>query len=415
MAIPLKPIARRALAAQSDDRLVRLLRDGHDPAFDEIVRRYREPLVAFAAAIAGASRAEDVVQAGLMRAHDALPADEREISLRPWLFAIIRNGALNAIRDEPAWGELDPDQQGGEQAPATAEQREELEHLVNAICALPDAQRQALVMREMEGVGHADIAAKLHTSPTAVRGLIFRARTTLRNALGALVPLPILRWLLDDATAAAAVTAAGSGAGGALLGGALGKAAVGLTAAVVVVGAGKAIESRHSGDGRAGTDVAAAKAATHSEPAHSGGNGHGPPGSGPGDSGSQGAGETRAERREELRERAAERREEQREHERDAADDRHEDDDDERDDDERDDDSGGDDGDGDDDSSSSGSSGSRGSSGSSHDDDSSDSSGSGSGDDDFEAEEPDDDSGTGSGSSGSGSGSDHDDGGDGDD
>jgi RNA polymerase sigma factor (sigma-70 family) len=431
MAIPLKPIARRALAAQSDDRLVRLLRDGHEPAFDEIVRRYREPLVAFAAAIADASRAEDVVQAGLMRAHGALLADEREISLRPWLFAIVRNGALNAIRDEPTWSELDSDQQGGEQAPAAVEQREELEHLVNAICALPEAQRQALVMREMEGVGHADIAAKLHTSPTAVRGLIFRARTTLRNALGALVPLPILRWLLDDAAAAAAVTVAGTGTGSALLGGALSKAAVGLTAAVVAVGAGKAIEDRRSGDERVGTDDAAAQAATGSGPGRAGGNG--PAGSGSGGPGSEEGVETRAERREELRDRAADRREEQRERERDGAEDaRHaredrrdenaaDDGDDNRggDDDSSSGDSGGSSGSSSDHGGSSGSSGSSGSghggsSGSSGSSDSghggsSDSSGSGS-DDDFETDERDDESGSGADSSGSGSGSDHEDG-----
>ena len=418
MATPLKPIARRALAAQSDDRLVRLLRDGHQPAFDEIVRRYRAPLVTFAAAIAGVSRSEDVVQAALMRAHAALLADGREIALRPWLFAIVRNGALNAVRDEPAWSELEPEQRGPGQPPATAEQREELENLVNAICALPEAQRRALVMREMEGVGHAEIAAKLDTSPTAVRGLIFRARTTVRNALGALIPLPILRWLLDDAAAAAAVTAAGTGTGGVLLGGALGKAAVGLTAAVVVVGAGKAIEDRRSGDERGPEEAAARVATVSGGAAGAGGSSGGSAGGAPGDPRSLRSGENRGERGEELRERGTERREELAERERDAADDRRDAREDSRDDaadaredaaDERDDDSDG----GDDDSSSGGSSGSSGSSGSGHSGSGGDSGSSGSSggdsddDDDFESIEPDDEgSGSGSGSSGPGSDSD---------
>jgi len=271
MPISLRPIARRALAAQSDDRLVRLLREGHEPAFDEIVRRYRGPLVTFAAAIAGAGRAEDVVQTALMRAHRALRADAREIRLRPWLFAIVRNGALNAVRDEPAWSELDPERQGDRETAATAEQREELERLVDAVCALPESQRRALVMREMEGVGHAEIAAKLQTSPTAVRGLIFRARTTLRNALGALVPLPVLRWLLEDAAIAATAGAAGTGGagvgvvgtgGGALFGGAFGKAAVGLTVALFAVGAGKAIQDRRDGGDRDEAGPETARAAT---------------------------------------------------------------------------------------------------------------------------------------------------------
>ena len=168
---PLRPVSRRALAAQSDDRLVRLLRDGHEPAFEEIVRRYRGPLIAFTAAIVTTSRAEDVVQAALERAHASLLADERELSLRSWLFTIARNGALNLIRDEPRWSELDPDRDGEQHPAAIVEQREELDAMVAAICALPESQRQALVMREMEGAGHAEIAAKLHTSPQAVRGL----------------------------------------------------------------------------------------------------------------------------------------------------------------------------------------------------------------------------------------------------
>ena len=81
-----------------------------------------------------------------------------------------------------------------------AEQREELDRLVVAMCALPDAQRQALVKRELEGVGHGEIAAQLGTTATAVRGLIFRARTGLRDAVGAL-SVPFLRILLSDVTA----------------------------------------------------------------------------------------------------------------------------------------------------------------------------------------------------------------------
>ena len=62
------PFARALLRSQSDERLVRLARDGQEGAFDEIVRRYRAPLVAFAAAYAPAERAEDVVQESLTNA-----------------------------------------------------------------------------------------------------------------------------------------------------------------------------------------------------------------------------------------------------------------------------------------------------------------------------------------------------------
>ncbi len=250
-----RPIARRALAAQSDERLVRLLREGYAPAFEEIVRRYQHPLVAFAAAIVPFHRAEDVVQGSLFKAHEALLADDRDVSLRAWLFTIVRNGALNVIRDEPDWQELDPSYDGVPQPPAVAEQNEELKALVTAICALPEAQRTALVGREIEGEGHAELAAQLGTTSTAVRGLIFRARTALRNTLGAAIPLPILRLLLVEAPAVGA--GIGAGIGGATLGGGT-KLAAAISAAVLAVGGGVAIQ--HGGGERSNQARAADEA-----------------------------------------------------------------------------------------------------------------------------------------------------------
>ena len=305
-----RPIARRALAAQSDERLVRLLREGYAPAFEEIVRRYQHPLVAFAAAIVPFHRAEDVVQGSLFKAHEALLADDRDVSLRAWLFTIVRNGALNVIRDEPDWQELDPSYDGVPQPPAIAEQNEELKALVTAICALPEAQRTALVGREIEGGGHAELAAQLGTTSTAVRGLIFRARTALRNTLGAAIPLPILRLLLVEVPAVGA--GIGAGIGGATLGGGT-KLAAAISAAVLAVGGGVAIQhggGERSNQARAadeapleGPAVApaskAARAATSAAPAgsdglHSGGGSQAAKdGSGDGDhsSGSGGGGD----------------------------------------------------------------------------------------------------------------------------
>jgi RNA polymerase sigma factor (sigma-70 family) len=275
----LRPIARRALATQSDERLVGLVRDGHEPAFEEIVRRYRGPLVAFATAIVSHHRAEDVVQGALTKAHSALLGEPKEIALRPWLFTIVRNASLNVIRDEPQTAEL-PNNYPVASNPATiAEQHEELDRLVLAICALPSGQREALVRRELEGVGHADIAAQMGTSATAVRGLIFRARTSLRDAVGALVPLPLLRQLLLDGsragTAAEAATG-GAGIGAAVIGAAGAKGGVAVTAAVLALATGVAIE-RHRGDHgeQASAQVREADARTSSTAATDRGSGSG--------------------------------------------------------------------------------------------------------------------------------------------
>lgn len=270
---PLRPIARRALAAQSDDRLVRLLREGHEPAFEEIVRRYRGPLVAFATAIVSHSRAEDVVQSSLEKAHRALLEDSREVTLKPWLFTIVRNGALNTIRAEPLAEELVNVTSTVPGPAELAEQNDELERLVDAICALPAAQRQALVKRELEGEGHGEIAAELGTSATAVRGLIFRARTTLRDAVGAVVPLPVIRMLLTEGTAAAGGAAASSGVSAAVLGGAGAKGGTVIAAAIVALGTGIAVERGHRGQDRPDGGGGAAVVQTAGNEGASGGTG----------------------------------------------------------------------------------------------------------------------------------------------
>ncbi|HYP55668.1 MAG TPA: sigma factor, partial [Solirubrobacterales bacterium] len=93
-------IAGPTLRMQSDSRLVRLVRDGYETAFEEIVRRYRRPLARYAGAIVG-SRSEDVTQDAFSKALLALRRDDAEIELRPWLYRIVRNTALNELRDRP--------------------------------------------------------------------------------------------------------------------------------------------------------------------------------------------------------------------------------------------------------------------------------------------------------------------------
>jgi RNA polymerase sigma factor (sigma-70 family) len=258
-----------ALRTQPDRRLVTLVREGYETAFDEIVRRYARPLDRFAAAIVG-GRSEDVTQDAFSKALLALRGSETDIELRPWLYRIVRNTALNDLRDSPpTTAELAETLPGGQSAAVEVERREEAGELMGRLRALPEAQRAAIVMRELEGLSHDEIAAALGISGGAARQAIYRARVTLRNGLGMLVPLPLLRALFDHGSeaaagaggaVAAAGTAAGTGAGGstgATLGGlgAGGALKAGLATALIAgsVGAGVAIEHR---GGRAGAPEA---------------------------------------------------------------------------------------------------------------------------------------------------------------
>ncbi len=253
------------LRAQPDRRLVDLVRDGYDAAFEEIVRRYRRPLDRFAAAIVG-GRSEDVTQDAFSKALPALRGTEAEIELRPWLYRIVRNTALNDLRDRgPAAAELHEAVPGARSAAAVAESRQELRDLMERLKALPEPQRAALVMRELEGLSHEEIAAALGVSGGAARQAIFRARAALRDGLGLLMPMPVLRALAehgDDAARAGGAIATGAGAstaGGAALGGIGGGALkVGMATVLIAgtVGAGVAID--HHRGGRTGPEAAEA-------------------------------------------------------------------------------------------------------------------------------------------------------------
>ena len=204
-----------ALRFQPDGRLVSLVRDGYESAFEEIFRRYGAPLRSYAASIVTAQRADDVTQEAFTKAFIALRGTDKEIQLRPWLYRIVRNTALTSIRDEPKPAfELDEAQAPDMSPEELAEQREEITRLMTGLRGLPEPQRAAIVMRELEGLSHEQIAASLGLSGGAVRQSIYRARRALRQGLGLLVPLPVLRLLLEEGfTQGASATAAGGGAG----------------------------------------------------------------------------------------------------------------------------------------------------------------------------------------------------------
>jgi RNA polymerase sigma factor (sigma-70 family) len=204
-----------ALRFQPDGRLVSLVRDGYESAFEEIFRRYGAALRSYAASIVTPQQADDVTQDAFTKAYLALRGTDKEIQLRPWLYRIVRNTALTSIRDEPKPAvELDEAPAAGMSPAELAEQREEVGRLMAGLRELPEPQRAAIVMRELEGLSHEQIATSLGLSGGAVRQSIYRARRALREGLGLLVPMPLLRVLLEEGfTQGASAAAAGGGAG----------------------------------------------------------------------------------------------------------------------------------------------------------------------------------------------------------
>jgi RNA polymerase sigma factor (sigma-70 family) len=208
---------------------VLLTRAGSERAFAEIMRRYQRPLYVYCLQLLGAGRAEDAVQQAFLKAFVALrDGASREIALRPWLYRIARNCSIDLLRKQDGdHDELDPEYEHLPQplAPALFEQKEELAKLVAAILALPEGQRRALTLRELEGRSYGEISAALGHTDSGVRQLIFRARTALRNLAAFAFPLGSLRSRLlgqiapaspDPHQVAAAATLSTTGGGGTL-------------------------------------------------------------------------------------------------------------------------------------------------------------------------------------------------------
>jgi RNA polymerase sigma factor (sigma-70 family) len=190
---PARLARRPVLSTQSDERLVDLVRAGSDPAFEAIVERYRRALMRYVSRLLPPERAEDVVQQAFVKAYEAMRRDAAELNLKPWLYRIAHNGALNALRDRAlVHAELDERIDGVERPEQALERTFGLRELVVAVQALPERQRNAILLRELEGRSYEEIAAELGVTDGAVRQLLNRARKSLRSAAAALTPMPLV-------------------------------------------------------------------------------------------------------------------------------------------------------------------------------------------------------------------------------
>ena len=181
-------LARRSplLKLQGDERLIAMARGGNPGAFETIVDRYQGRLLGFCRQMLGSTEdAEDVLQEVFVNAYRAMLADEREINLRPWLYRIARNRCLNLLRKPTADSQESMDMVPATEASSTAEKvhnREEFRQLLTDVGKLPETQRSALLLREMDALSYEEIAQAMDTSVPSVKSLLVRARISLAEA-----------------------------------------------------------------------------------------------------------------------------------------------------------------------------------------------------------------------------------------
>ncbi|HWF36006.1 MAG TPA: sigma-70 family RNA polymerase sigma factor [Solirubrobacteraceae bacterium] len=164
-----------------DERLARLVAHGSERAFAAIYDRYHHRLYRYCRSIVrDDADAHDALQSTLASAFVALKRGQRDAPLRPWLFRIAHNEAISLIRRRTGDVELAeaPEQWVGS-AEDRAGERARLALLVADLHELPERQRGALVMRELSGLSHEEIALALGTSVGTAKQAIFEARGAL--------------------------------------------------------------------------------------------------------------------------------------------------------------------------------------------------------------------------------------------
>ena len=183
-------------------RLQRFLRREAGVEVDWLYRRHAGEVQRYALLVLRSrTDAEDITQTVFLRALRAIERGEKVRTPRNWLIKITHNECRRLLANRRVHVQL-PDEIAVE--PVEMGRAEELRL---AMAALPEPQRQALVLRELEGRSYAEISQTLDLSESAVETLIFRARRALREQIENAMSCEEFAALLDDPSARARVRA----------------------------------------------------------------------------------------------------------------------------------------------------------------------------------------------------------------
>lgn len=155
----------------------------------ELIDYSRKALIFAVQLLGSQSDAEDVVQASVEKALAHPKAPKGGIDLQKWLYRVVRNAAIDRIRQLSREDELDTEQQSSsEQSSGQSPERhlEQLQiktRLMTALNALPLMQRELIVLRDYHGNSYEDIAEILAIPAGTVMSRLHRARMALRELL----------------------------------------------------------------------------------------------------------------------------------------------------------------------------------------------------------------------------------------
>src|SRR4051812_46679825 len=174
----------RGLAGRSDERLVATAKDGDERAFETLYERHAPAILRYCRSVLRSTQeAEDVKQEVFVLAISALRRGAEPDAFRPWLYRVAHNACMSHLRVRRPVLVADNGVlvgPAGAAAPVDTH-REELRQLLDDIGTLPEVQRRALLLREMDGFSYEQVGEVLGLPLSTVRASIFRARRTLQG------------------------------------------------------------------------------------------------------------------------------------------------------------------------------------------------------------------------------------------
>jgi RNA polymerase sigma-70 factor (ECF subfamily) len=175
------------LSTNETAALVLRARQGDADAFTALSRAFLRPAYAVALAVVGRPQdADDVAQDAFVLAFERLDSCREPARFGGWLLTIVRNQARNflerrKLRDVPR--DSQPPELTAEGPLPDA--RSEREELVRALQTLSATRREVVLLHDLDGWSHSEIAAALEISEVSSRQYLFQARRELREALSA--------------------------------------------------------------------------------------------------------------------------------------------------------------------------------------------------------------------------------------
>jgi RNA polymerase sigma-70 factor (ECF subfamily) len=178
----------------TDGQLVRRALKGEELAFGMLVQRYQRPAYAVALSVTGRhADAEDAAQESFLVALERLDECRSPERFGGWLMTIVRNRSKNLVRRESLreMDELPPSARSRVPTPDRVAETAELRRLLReALQELPEVQRQVVLLHDLEGWKHREIAERLDLPCGTVRSHLHFARKALRVALRAVPGVP---------------------------------------------------------------------------------------------------------------------------------------------------------------------------------------------------------------------------------